>query len=381
MLVPGSSFPVPVNTQDAPVGPRPLPFDCVVEERQTRSGRLSGGTGYGANTRLALAVNVDRLRSLLGPSPLAQAPMVVGSVALDPLTNWPSSVLARLYEGSVKVLPGLSLHACMWRSPLHVASAVPHALVHMALELQRQVAYDSRLARCVVRDLTADIGIGYEDPLIGLACVQAAARLIEILARGRRISLNPVLKELRRMAKARALSESLNLLAEAATRRDLPVRRLFGASSLLAKAVLDPRVAVFPPDLRDVDRRLERFDLAEEQWLLARRVCPVLEEPRRRRGHTRVAATAPDAHPLPDLVDETVLLEPILGPLCLELELATLLLRLGDRDEVAARTPALRDVARDPFIAEPEMARRFSERRVQDWVFDADVRYVTREGR
>ena len=74
----------------------------------------------------------------------------------------------------------------------------------------------------------------------------------------------------------------------------------------------------FVGDLGEVDRRLERLDLAEEQRLLALRVGPVLEQARRRCRHADVAAGAPQGDPLADAVDAFVLFDAVLRPLRLE---------------------------------------------------------------
>jgi hypothetical protein len=51
------------------------------------------------------------------------------------------------------------------------------------------------------------------------------------------------------------------------------------AGVLVAQLVFDPGVAVVAGDLGEIDRRFERFDLAEEQFPLAIRVAPVAQEP------------------------------------------------------------------------------------------------------
>ena len=98
--------------------------------------------------------------------------------------------------------------------------------------------------------------------------------------------------------------------------------------------VLDPGVAVLPRHLGDVYRGLDRFDLAEEQQLVAILAGPVGQQPRRRPRHADVAALAPGADPLMDAIDDRIGLDPVLGPFRFELELLALLLRARDRNEM-----------------------------------------------
>lgn len=74
----------------------------------------------------------------------------------------------------------------------------------------------------------------------------------------------------------------------------------------IAERVLDPGVAVPGRDLGDVDRRLERFDLTEEQAPLAIGLGPVLEQFASCPGDPGVTTRTPDRDPRAHLVDELV---------------------------------------------------------------------------
>ena len=140
------------------------------------------------------------------------------------------------------------------------------------------------------------------------------------------------------------------------------------------EVVLQPGVAVLPGHLGEVDRRLERLDLAEEEASLPALVRPVVQQAARGRGHADVAALAPARDPLADAVDEGVLLDAVLDPLGLEeVGLAALLLGPGNRDEVLARPAPDDDFVGDAVFTEPEVALRLLERRVDDRVLDDDL--------
>ena len=114
---------------------------------------------------------------------------------------------------------------------------------------------------------------------------------------------------------------------------ELGVGRLVGLAQpvgqvLLARALRDA--------LGEVDRRLDRLDLAEEEAAVAVAPLPVLEQAARRARDARVVAPAPVADGRAHLVDVVVLAQPVVGPLGAELELLALLLGLRDGDEVGA---------------------------------------------
>jgi hypothetical protein len=141
----------------------------------------------------------------------------------------------------------------------------------------------------------------------------------------------------------------------------------------LPQLVLDPVVAVLLRDLRDVDQRLQRLDLAEEEPPVAVGAVPVLEQAGRRAGDVGVAALAPKLHALADAVDVLVLLNPVGGPV---LERLLGVLRLlpgpGDGDEVRARASLADDVVGDTAVVEPVVPARLREWGVDDRVLDND---------
>jgi hypothetical protein len=88
-----------------------------------------------------------------------------------------------------------------------------------------------------------------------------------------------------------------------------------------------------------------------------------------------MAAAPPRADAPAHEVDNAVLFEAVGGPLGFELELRALLPGLRDRYEVGADAPLLDDLIRDALVVEPEVARRFVERRVEDGVLNGRVRH------
>lgn len=136
--------------------------------------------------------------------------------------------------------------------------------------------------------------------------------------------------------------------------------------------IFDPGVTILPGDLREVDGGFERFDLAEEQLLLAVGVGPIGEQACRGRRHADMAPLSPQGDAVTDLVDELVFLDPVLRPLGVEGELPGVS-GLGDRDEIRAGPATIDDLVRDAVFGESEMSGGFVEGGVDDGVFDDDL--------
>jgi hypothetical protein len=98
----------------------------------------------------------------------------------------------------------------------------------------------------------------------------------------------------------------------------------------------------------------------------------VLEQSTRGRCDARPALAPPSVDLAADPVDEVVLLDSVARPLRVEVNLRLLLGR-GDRHEVRALAALLDDLARDPLLAEAEVARGLAEGRVEDRVVDGGV--------
>ena len=137
------------------------------------------------------------------------------------------------------------------------------------------------------------------------------------------------------------------------------------------KLVLDPRVAVVFRDLGQIDSRFESFDLAEEQLLLTVGVGPVGQQAARGGRHADVAAFPPKRHAGADLVDEFVLLDPVLGPFGVEDKLLLpFLTGLGDGDKIRAASAPIDDLIGDPLVGELEVPARLPERRIDNRILN-----------
>src|SRR3989338_3575697 len=99
----------------------------------------------------------------------------------------------------------------------------------------------------------------------------------------------------------------------------------------------------------------------------------MLQEARRRLGDAWVAALPPHGDPGADLVDEFILLNPILSPLGVEFKLFPSFLRLWDGYKVGANATGLDRLVRNTFVGELEVPSGFGEGGVENGVFNDDV--------
>ena len=137
----------------------------------------------------------------------------------------------------------------------------------------------------------------------------------------------------------------------------------------------DPVVADLLGGLGQEDERLQGFNLAEEELVLAVRVGPVLQELAGDLSDASVFPFAPQLDPLPDAVDVVVGLDAVLGPFRVKLELLALLLGWRDRHEVGTGPAGLDDLVSDSLVGEPPMAVGLAKGRVEDRVFDDRIRH------
>jgi len=105
-------------------------------------------------------------------------------------------------------------------------------------------------------------------------------------------------------------------------------------------------------------------------------IDPVRNQPRGRRRDADVAPFSPEGDAVADVVDEFVFLDPVLRPLRVERQLLPLLFRLGDGNKIRTGPTALHDLVGDPLVAKLEVASRFVERGVDDWILDHDLAHI-----
>jgi hypothetical protein len=103
---------------------------------------------------------------------------------------------------------------------------------------------------------------------------------------------------------------------------------------------------------------------------------PVFQQAGRGFGHAQVAALAPQRDAGAHLVDKVVFLDPVLRPLGFKGKLARVLfLGARDRDKVGTHSTGFDNLVCDALVCETKVPRWFQIGRVEDWVFDDNLRH------
>src|SRR5262249_18774850 len=128
----------------------------------------------------------------------------------------------------------------------------------------------------------------------------------------------------------------------------------------LSNDVLDPCIAVFFGDFRNIYGRFEGFDLTEEEPLFPASIGPIFQQPCRGRRYSDMATVSPLADTATNIVDQLVLFNSILRPLRVQDALLCPLffLRLSDGHKVRTGPAALVDFVRYPLVGKSKMPGR-----------------------
>ena len=185
------------------------------------------------------------LRRLNGPNVFTSRPVTVARLELDDLTGQETSAYPGFAERLLAALPGLADHHCAAGRPGGFTHAMSrgtyfgHVTEHVALELSGLAGRDVYFGRTVWAGADGHYDVVMECPwdepaespvprdLIGLALRVVADVLAE-----RAHHLDATLAEITSAVEASRLGVSTAALADAARRRDIPVRRVGGLSLL-----------------------------------------------------------------------------------------------------------------------------------------------------
>jgi cyanophycin synthetase len=190
-------------------------------------------------------VRLTDLRRLNGPNIYTSRPVTVARLELDDLTGQETTVYAGFAERLRAALPGLADHHCAAGRPggfLHAmgrGTYFGHVTEHVALELSGMAGRDVYFGRTVWAGADGRYDVVMECPwdepaespvprdLIGLAL-----RVVSDVLAERAHHLDATLAEITSAVEASRLGVSTAALADAARRRDIPVRRVGGLSLL-----------------------------------------------------------------------------------------------------------------------------------------------------
>ena len=152
-------------------------------------------------------------------------------------TNELGSFSARL----LAVLPGLAEHGCSRGYPggfverLAEGTFLPHVFEHAIIELQCRAGYEVSFgkARETARSGVYDVVVGYRVLPAATEAVRSAEELLTAILAGGEYDAVAAAGRIRRAGEAYSLGPSTAAIAEAATRRGIPVTRVAGEDLLI----------------------------------------------------------------------------------------------------------------------------------------------------
>jgi cyanophycin synthetase len=185
-------------------------------------------------------MRVSEIQTLAGPNICSHRPVLAMKIYLDELTDKESRDLRGFNERLLALLPGLSDHHCALGRPggfierLNEGTYFGHVIEHIALELTSLAGVP------VTHGKTRQMGepgcyrifIEYQAEQGTKFLLRAAVEMIDYLLRGESYPLTEKLDEAKKLIARTELGPSTKVIVEAATRRNIPWRRI-GQGSLV----------------------------------------------------------------------------------------------------------------------------------------------------
>ena len=190
-------------------------------------------------------MRLEYVRHLGGPNIFSTKPVSLARFELEELTCKETTDLTGFAEGLLELLPGLREHHCAAGRPGGFIDAMAdgtyfgHVTEHVALELSGLAGRDVHLGRTMRAGADGRYDVMTECPpdepedsaVPGELCRLAMSVVTDLLAQ-RTPDLTAHLEAIARTAERERLGPSTVAIAEAARRRDIPVRRVGGLSML-----------------------------------------------------------------------------------------------------------------------------------------------------
>ncbi|HWG90786.1 MAG TPA: cyanophycin synthetase [Candidatus Thermoplasmatota archaeon] len=173
-------------------------------------------------------------RALRGPNYHAHDPVIFMRLDIGDLEKTPSDEIPGFTDRLLEVMPSLREHRCSPGYPggfverLRRGTWAAHIVEHVAIELQSLAGMEVGFGktRTTKQRGVYTIVYRYLDEESGLQAGREAVDLVEAVAAGRVVELQPILRRLHETKDANAFGPSTGALVEEARRRGIPVLRL-----------------------------------------------------------------------------------------------------------------------------------------------------------
>jgi cyanophycin synthetase len=177
-----------------------------------------------------------KILTLRGPNLWANFPVLEAWVELGPYNDSCSSDIPGFNDRIKSWLPSMAQHRCSvgevggFFQRLDRGTYPAHILEHLTIELQclcgSEVGFGR--ARAMDEDGVYRVVVEFEEETLGHACLQAGREILLAALNGLDFDIEAKLAELRTLAIDMRLGPSTRSIAEAARKREIPVRRING---------------------------------------------------------------------------------------------------------------------------------------------------------
>ncbi len=179
-------------------------------------------------------MEILEMRALRGPNRFSRYQVIFMELDIGKYEELPTDKLPGFKERIVDLIPSLHEHRC---SPGHPGGLIErmergtwlgHITEHMAIELQclaaTQVGFGKTLD--TKRKGIYHVVYRYRDEEVGLAAGTAAVKIVEAMAEGEEIDIEPIIHNLKVIREDNLLGPSTRSIVDEALSRDIPMIRL-----------------------------------------------------------------------------------------------------------------------------------------------------------
>jgi cyanophycin synthetase len=185
------------------------------------------------------AMKIESIRTIQGPNIFTYRPALIMKLRLEEMTEKESHEAPGFIDRLLALLPGLRAHRCSKGRPggfverLYEGTYFGHIVEHVALELSGPVGISVGYGKTVYAGEPGfyNVVVEYKAERGMRFLLEAAVELVDALIKGEDFPLEQTLIEARTIVAQTELGPSAKAIIDAATRRDIPCKRV-GEDSL-----------------------------------------------------------------------------------------------------------------------------------------------------
>ena len=213
-------------------------------------------------------MKILEMRALRGPNVWSQYPTMYMRLDLEDFAERPTDTFPGFVDLVMKLLPSLYEHRCGvgrvggFESRMLEGTWLGHVIEHVAIELQCLAGMEVGFGKTRETSVPGvyHVVYRYRDERAGIEAGRQACRLVEAVAQGESLEIEPILQGLREIREESMLGPSTASVVEEAVARDIPFLRLneaslvqlgWGAEQRRIQATLSGRTSALGVEIAD----------------------------------------------------------------------------------------------------------------------------------